>query len=61
MDAPMIGAPSLITIDGISERESGVTPPPPPVSVQELVVALVVVFLIGVALLAFLLTAHPGG
>jgi hypothetical protein len=51
MDGPMIGAGALITIDGIVERESGATPPPPPISVKALVVALIVMFLLGVALL----------
>ena len=54
MDAPMIGAAALITIDGIVERESGVTPPPPPISVKALVIALIVMFLLGVALLTML-------
>lgn len=54
MDAPMIGAGALIMIDAIAERESGVTPPPPPVSVKALVVAFVVMFLLGIALLTIL-------
>ena len=55
LDPPMIGAPSSITLDGIVERESGITPQPPPISVKALVIALIVMFIIGVVLL-FVLT-----
>jgi hypothetical protein len=48
LDGPMIGAAASIIVDGIAERESGVTPPPPPVSVKALVIFLVVMFLVGI-------------
>ena len=48
LDAPMIGASSSILIDAIAERESGVTPPPPAISVRAVVVALILLFLVGV-------------
>ena len=57
LDAPMIGAPTSITIDGLVERESGGTPPPPAVSVKALVITLVVMIVVGVALLFAL--SHP--
>ena len=42
MDAPLIGASSLIALDGMVEREAGVTPPPPPFSIRTALIALVV-------------------
>jgi hypothetical protein len=51
LDPPMIGAPTSIMIDGMVERESGVTPPPPPISVRAMIIGLVVMFLLGLALL----------
>jgi hypothetical protein len=48
LDPPMIGAASSILIDGITERESGVTPPPPPISVRTFVIIFAVMFVIGV-------------
>jgi hypothetical protein len=50
LDAPMIGAGPAITVDGIVERESGVTPPPPPVSVKTLVIGLAVMLVLGLVL-----------
>ena len=47
MDAPMIGAAGAILSDALTERESGVTPSPPAVSVRALVVALAVMFVVG--------------
>ena len=51
LDAPMIGAPVSITIDGIVERESGATPPPSAISVKAVVITLVVMFLLGSVIL----------
>lgn len=49
LDAPLIGAPSSIIVDGINERESGVTPPPPAITIKTLVATLVIMFMLGVA------------
>ena len=54
-----IGAPSAIRIDALVERESGVTPPPPPFSMKALVIGLVVAFLIGIAILGLLMVFGP--
>ncbi|MDO8963614.1 MAG: hypothetical protein Q7W30_03885 [Coriobacteriia bacterium] len=59
LDAPMIGAAVNITLDGIVERESGVTPSPPTVSVNALVIALVVMFLLGAAIAVYVLWFAP--
>lgn len=50
-DPPMIGAGASITLDGIVERESGETPPPPPFSMRTAVIGLVVLFALGVVIL----------
>lgn len=50
IDAPNIGSPANVTLAGIVERESGVTPAPPPVSVRAVVIALVAMLVIGGAL-----------
>ncbi len=52
MDAPEIGSPANITIDGVVERESGRTPPPPPFSLRTAAIALAVMFVLGLAVLA---------
>ena len=59
LDAPMIGAPASILVDGLVERESGVTPSPWSVSVKGIVIALVVMFVLGLAVLAIALQSHP--
>lgn len=56
VDGPMIGAGALITLDGITERESGVTPPPPPVSVKALIIGFSVMFIAGVVGLILFMT-----
>ena len=48
LDGPMIGAAASILIDGIAERESGITPSPPPISVRTFVIIFVVMFVVGV-------------
>lgn len=48
LDGPMIGAPSMVLVDGLVERESGQTPPPPGVSVKGLAIALLAMFLFGI-------------
>lgn len=50
-DPPMIGAGASITVDGIVERESGVTPPPPPFSMRTAIIGLFVLFALGVVIL----------
>lgn len=57
LDAPMIGAASSIAVDAITERESGITPPPPPISVKALAIVFSVMFLVGIAVL-WLLTGR---
>ena len=59
IDAPIIGAASTITVDGIVERESGVTPPPPPVSVKALIIVFAVIFVLGIAGVWFLIKVTP--
>ena len=49
LDAPLIGAPSAIILDGIVERESGATPPPPAITLKMVAVALGVMLLLGLA------------
>jgi hypothetical protein len=49
LDAPMIGAAASIFTDAEVERESGVTPGPPGITVKALGIALVVMFVTGVA------------
>ena len=53
-DAPTLGAPTMIMIDGIVERESGVTPPPPAISVKAIAIFLGIMILLGIALSAYL-------
>jgi nicotinamide mononucleotide transporter len=60
MDGPMIGAAASILVDGIAERESGVTPPPPPVSVRTLAIVFAVMFIIGVVGLWLAMHFLPG-
>ncbi len=59
MDGPMIGAAASIIIDGIAERESGITPPPPPISVRAFITVFVVMFVIGVVGLVLMLRFFP--
>jgi hypothetical protein len=59
LDAPMIGAPTSIILDGIVERESGVTPSPPVVSVAAIVVVLVVMMIVGLAILIIVPIVSP--
>jgi hypothetical protein len=58
-DAPMIGAAGAIFSDALTERESGVTPPPPPISVRTFVLIFVVMFVIGVVSLILLQHFFP--
>ena len=51
LDAPMVGAPVNITIDGIVEQESGKTPPPPAVSVKAVAITLAVMLILGLVIL----------
>jgi len=51
VDGPTIGAPAAIMLDALVEHESGVTPPPPPVSVRAFVLFFVGMFLFGFVLL----------
>jgi hypothetical protein len=51
VEAPTIAAPTLIMIDGIVERESGATPPPPAISVKAIAIVLGIMLVSGVALL----------
>jgi hypothetical protein len=57
--ARSLGIPSTVTLDGITERESGETPPPPPFSVKTLVIGLAVMFLVGVVAIVLLLQYSP--
>ena len=46
-DPPLIGAASVIALDGLVERESGATPPPPPFSLKAAAIGLGVMFALG--------------
>lgn len=59
VNAPSIGAPTTIVVDALVERESGHTPSPWSMSVVQIVVAVAVIFLIGLVLLAVALWANP--
>lgn len=59
LDAPTIGAAGMILVDGITEDELGATPPPPPISVRQIAVAVGVLFVIGVLLLSMLMLRRP--
>jgi len=59
MDGPMIGAAASILVDGIAERESGITPPPPPISVRTFIIIFAVMFVIGVVGLIVWLRVAP--
>lgn len=59
LDAPMIGASTSILVDGLVERESGATPSPWSVSVKGIVIALIVMFVFGLAVLALALKLNP--
>jgi hypothetical protein len=58
-DRRSLTAPSRIAIDGKTENESGVTPPPPPFSLKALIVALVVMLLVGIVIMIVLLQYGP--
>jgi hypothetical protein len=60
LNGPIIGAGAAITVDGIVERESGATPPPPPISIKALVIGFVVMFVIGVVILYLVMQYVPG-
>ena len=59
LDAPMFGAASSIMVDALVERESGVTPPPPRISVKAIVIGLAVMFVIGAIGASLLLRTLP--
>jgi hypothetical protein len=59
LDLPMIGAPTLITLDGIAEREAGVTPTPPLFPMWVLVVSLAVMVVVGLAILIIVPQVSP--
>jgi hypothetical protein len=58
-DGRSLADPSAITLEGYTERDLGITPPPPPVSVKALVIGLVVMFLAGIAFLVLLAYVGP--
>lgn len=51
LNPPMIGAPSTIIVDGIVERESGTTPPPPGVTLRTVAVVIGIMFVLGMLVL----------
>lgn len=59
LDAPMIAAGSAIALDALVERESGITPPPPPVSIKTLAITFSVMFVAGVIGLLALMRWAP--
>lgn len=52
-EMPEMAAPTLIIIDGMVERESGVTPPPPAITVKAIAITLIIMLLIGFGILAY--------
>lgn len=54
-----VGAASAILVDGLVENESGVTPPPPPISIRTLIIGLGVMFAIGIAVMIVLTVWGP--
>jgi len=61
LDAPRYGAPTNVIIDGIVERESGVTPTPPPFSGTTAIIILVAMMVVGALILAvFFRSPHNG-
>ena len=59
-DPPMIGAASVIALDGVVERESGATPPPPPFTMKSAAIALGVMFALGGVVLVLARCLDPG-
>jgi hypothetical protein len=59
LDAPMIGAPVSLTLDGIVERESGVTPDPPVVSVKAMLIVLGIMLVLGILLVTLVPILSP--
>jgi hypothetical protein len=59
LDAPMIGASSSIMVDALVESESGITPPPPAISVKAVAIAMAVLFVVGVAGLTTIAWLRP--
>jgi len=55
MDAPTMGAPGMILVDGMVERESGATPPPPTVTVGMLAAVIGGMFVFGAVMVLFVL------
>jgi len=47
LDAPMVGAPTAIIVDGMVERDSGTTPAPPSITVKHVTVALLAMLVLG--------------
>ena len=59
LNPPMIGAPSTIIVDGIVERESGTTPPPPGVTLRTVAVVIGIMFVLGMLVLVGFFGSKP--
>ncbi|MHB1452040.1 MAG: hypothetical protein ACYCXR_09500 [Coriobacteriia bacterium] len=59
LNPPMIGAPSAIIVDGIVERESGATPPPPAVTLRTVAVVIGSMFVVGLLVAVLFLGPRP--
>lgn len=59
LNPPMIGAPSAIIVDGIVERESGSSPPPPSIKLRAVALVVGVMFVLGLLVAVALLRPHP--
>ena len=54
-----MAATTQVILDGVVERESGVTPAPPRISIKTIFLVLVALFLIGVAIYVFYVARLP--
>ena len=58
LNGPIIGEAASIMVDALVEEESGKTPSPPPISVGTSVLVFVVMFLLGLTIMALVLWFH---
>lgn len=59
LNAPMIGAPSAIMVDGIVERETGATPAPPGISLKAVALTAGAMFVVGLVVAVLFIGPRP--